>query len=694
MKKTLAAIALIVISCYALFAQASVTMTVKGQDCGKWIQQHFSKNTLPPFSFTYEEKSSDTFLKTWKFLKSSVSTNTEGEISRSFFWTDKESGLQVECAVRNFEDFNAMEWVLYFRNTSGKNSGRVSNVKAVDLDILSGTKSEQSDWKLFYAKGSDASKDDFMALTKEFEKGDSLTMIPFQGRSSSRSFPYFNVKTPSGGMVFAIGWTGTWKAEITRPDDKRFRVSSGLKNLDTYLLPGEEIRTPLTAMIPWQGEDRMDGQNILRRFILKHHYPRANGAPAEPPICSSFNYGDPFPCNEYTCMTAEYAVALIHRYEQFHLLPEVFWLDAGWYDKAADWKKGYNWANAVGNWKVDKSRFPNGLGEIADAAHEEGCKFMVWFEPERVVKDSYWAYEHPEFMLLAGGGKAEPHEIDRKTQDSFLIDLGNEEANKWLRETVAGMLRENKIDYYRQDYNVDPEWFWYSNDEPGRHGIHEIRYIEGLYKYWDYLLSEFPDLIIDNCASGGRRLDLEATSRSIPLWRTDYNYGEPVGYQCHTYGLSQWLPVSGTGLGRSDAYTVRSSFSAAVTFNWKITSPDYNILDMQKGIIEMQGVRKYFLEDFYPLTGYGDTTGDDCLLAYQLNKPSDGTGRIVAFRRASCPIEKTVVKLRGLNPEKTYSLVNQDTMDTVEKSGKELEEGLELELMSPESSLYIQYSIK
>ena len=99
-----------------------------------------------------------------------------------------------------------------------------------------------------------------MAQTKEYSVGDSLVMIPNLGRSSSVSFPYFNVKTPEGGMVFAIGWTGSWKAEIIRPEQDCFRVSTGLKNLNTYLLPGEEIRTPLTAMIPWQGEDRMDGQ--------------------------------------------------------------------------------------------------------------------------------------------------------------------------------------------------------------------------------------------------------------------------------------------------------------------------------------------------------------------------------------------------------------------------------------------------
>ena len=691
MKRIITTVLLIVSLCTASFAQSSMNMTVKDQDCGKWIERHFTKNALPPFSFCYDGKPSGTFLKKWEFSRTSAETSADGEILRSFFWTDNATGLQVECKVKNFSDFNAMEWVLYFRNIGSKDCGQISDVKAADMNVTSGAKGL---WDLFYAKGSDARKDDFMAMTKEYSVGDSLTMIPSLGRSSSVSFPYFNVKTPSGGMVFAIGWTGSWKACITRPQTSVFNVSTGLKNLDTYLHPGEEIRTPLTAMIPWQGEDRMDGQNILRKFILKHHFPKQNGKPAEAPICSGFNYGDPYPCNEYTCMTTSYALALIHRYEEFNLLPEVFWLDAGWYEKAADWKNGYNWANTVGNWKPDPARFPNGLGEIGDAAHDVGCKFMVWFEPERVIKDSYWAYEHPEYMLQAGGGKAVPHEIDRKTPDSFLFNLGNEEANRWFRESVAKLLRDNKIDYYRQDFNIDPEWFWSSNDEPERHGICEIRYIEGLYKFWDYLLDEFPGLLIDNCASGGRRLDLEATSRSISLWRTDYSYGEPVGYQCHTYGLSQWLPASGTEIDKSDAFSARSSFSAAVIFNWKITNSSSNILEMQKRKAEFESIRHYFLDDYYPLTGYGDTTGDDIWLAYQLNRPSDGSGRIVAFRRAQCPEEKITVKLRGLTPEKTYILENQDTFDKMEKTGKDLSEGLTLELKEARSSLFFTYKTK
>lgn len=691
MKTKLIALALGAFCCCVASARSSMVMTSKDQSCDKWIERHFSKGTTPPFSFNYDGVSSDLLLKKWTFSKSAPVALENGETQRSFFWTDKGTGLRVECRVKTFNDFNAMEWTLYFKNLSSGNSGQISDVKAADIDLKS---RREGDWSLFYARGSDAGKHDFMAQTKEYSVGDSLVMIPNLGRSSSVSFPYFNVKTPEGGMVFAIGWTGSWKAEIIRPEQDCFRVSTGLKNLNTYLLPGEEIRTPLTAMIPWQGEDRMDGQNILRQFIMRHHYPRAGGYPVEPPICSSFNYGDPSPCNEYTCMTSEYARALIHRYEEFGLLPEIFWLDAGWYEKASDWRNGYNWANAVGNWKVDRKRFPGGLGDIADVAHEVGCQFMVWFEPERAIKDSYWAYEHPEYMLLACGGKAVPHEIDRKTQDSFLVNLGDEDANKWLRENVAKLIRDNRIDHYRQDYNIDPEWFWYSNDEPGRNGICEIRYISGLYKFWDYLRSEFPNLFIDNCAGGGRRLDLEATSRSIPLWRTDYNYGEPIGYQCHTYGLSQWLPVSGTCLAKSDVFSTRSSYGAAVTFNWKITSAGFNILEMQKRLAEFHDIRPYFLEDFYPLSGYGDTTSDAIWLAYQLDRKSDRSGRIVAFRRSQCPQEKIVVKLRGLDQSAVYELEDQDTMDCVEKTGAELAAGFELVLKDAGSSLCFKYRAK
>lgn len=123
---------------------------------------------------------------------------------------------------------------------------------------------------------------------------------------------------------------------------------------------------------------------------------------------------------------------------------------------------------------------------------------MVWFEPERVIRGTQWAVEHPDWML----------DIPEHNNDTYLLfDLGNPEACHWMSKYIGDMLEENGIDYYRQDFNMQPDIYWAANDEPGRTGMKEIRHIEGLYYFWDYLLSRFPNLLIDNCASGGRRID-------------------------------------------------------------------------------------------------------------------------------------------------------------------------------------------
>ena len=167
---------------------------------------------------------------------------------------------------------------------------------------------------------------------------------------------------------------------------------------------------------------------------------------------------------------------------------------------------------------------------VSDAAHAAGAKFMLWFEPERVVKGTQWAVEHKEWMLDC------PQPAGSEEADWLLFDLGNDEACDWLCKYYGDFLEENGVDWYRQDCNIKPAPYWAHNDEPGRKGIKEIRHIENLYRFWDYLLDRFPEMVIDNCASGGKRLDWETISRSVPLWRSDYyHHDDPVGYQCHTY---------------------------------------------------------------------------------------------------------------------------------------------------------------
>ena len=94
---------------------------------------------------------------------------------------------------------------------------------------------------------------------------------------------------------------------------------------------------------------------------------------------------------------------------------------------------------------------------------------------------------------------------------------------------VSGFIRQFQMTWYRQDFNIMPEPYWKTADTPDRIGMTEIGDIEGLYKMWDDLLAQHPGLRIDNCASGGRRLDIEMMSRSFSVWRTDHGFHDTLG---------------------------------------------------------------------------------------------------------------------------------------------------------------------
>ncbi|MBQ1253883.1 MAG: alpha-galactosidase [Alistipes sp.] len=658
-------------------AQTSQKMTVP-TSIDKWITTTFAKGKTPPFSFVYDGVHSQSFIRKWRhsIVKGEGS---DGVVTYTISYADKITGLKVECHVKGFQEFGAVEWVLNFRNEGGANSKQITSVKTLDYSALSTIGGE---FKVLHAMGSNHDRADFRPQMTTIKADAPLTMSPMHGRSSDTSaFPFFNLITPDNrGVVVAVGWTGTWFADIAAPAAGSVSVAAGMKTMDLHLYPGEAIRTPLVAMLFWQGEDYMTGNNKFRRFVLAHHTRKPSAELGSySPLCGGMDWGDPAPCNEYGCLTEEYAVAIIKRYEFFELKPEVIWLDAGWYEGSGGWNA--NWWNSVGSWVADKKRFPRGLKPLSDAAHSIGAKFMVWFEPERVYDGSRLAKEHPEWLL-----KVEP--------GNNLLDLGNKEALDWLCKYIGDFMQENGIDYYRQDFNMPISPYWAKHDEPGRIGMKEIRHIEGLYAYWDYLIERFPALMIDNCASGGRRLDLETTSRSIPLWRTDYQYSEVNGYQCHTYALNFFLPLHGTGTYHVDAYGYRSSMSSATVCNWVLTGQGVTVPGMQNYMQQFRELRPYYLEDFYPLTGLQDHTPDTVWLAYQLNRPSDDTGIVVAFRRRDNLQPEIDVQLRGLKSEATYQVLNVDTGESVNLSGEELMRGLKLKLDMPYLSLLLKYKLQ
>ena len=637
----------------------------------QWVEQNFAGGKIPPFSFVYGGKNSNSFIKSWQYQSEKLKSSEPNTEKTVYTYSDMKSGLIVKCLVTSFKDYPAVEWVLNFTNTSEKNTPLLEKAAVIDYSFAT---YEEGDFILHHAKGSNHQRSDFQPIDEKMNINKNVYISPIGGRSSDNTaFPFFNIEVPGQqGIMVAVGWTGKWYADIMQSNAKSISLKSGMEKMQLTLYPKEEIRTPKICLLFWKGNDRMIGHNLFRQFVLVHHTRQINGHHVELPFSTFLAREGPPPCNEHTCATESFAVAMIYRHEQFNIVPEVFWLDAGWYACDGSWPN-------VGNWSPNIENFPNGLKPVTEAAHQVGAKFLLWFEPERVTKGTLFANKNPDWLLKLSGSS------------NALFNLGNDEARIWLTDYISEFLEMEGIDYYRQDFNFDPMPYWEANDKPDRIGISEIRHIEGLYAFWDSLLDRFPYLLIDNCASGGRRIDLETISRSSPLWRTDYQYGEPDGSQCHTYGLNFYLPLHGTGNFTVSPYHFRSNMSASMVINWDINSKEHSQSELQKYFQEFKRLRPYYYGDYYPLTTTENMTSDRVWLAYQLNRPEQKDGIVLAFRRGACKDESIQVKLQGLDDEATYELLYEDYNLRIKNTGSELKAGIIISIPQKPASLLISY---
>jgi len=217
-----------------------------------------------------------------------------------------------------------------------------------------------------------------------------------------------------------------------------------------------------------------------------------------------------------------------------------------------------------------------------------------------------------------------------------------------------------------------------------------MKSIEGLYVYWDALLARNPGLLIDNCASGGRRIDLETIGRSVPLWRTDYQYFEPNGYQCHTYGLHFFLPCTGTGNGNPQKYHFRSSMGGAVVVGWEMNAA-FNAAQAVEDMAEYRALRPYFYGDYYPLTEY--STSDESWTAMQWDRPDEHDGIVLAFRRPQAAASSIAIKIRAADPDRDYEVSFEDYGISLIKNGKELAAGLTIKIPEAPGSLLLKYRL-
>jgi len=636
----------------------------------KWESKYLGRKSSPLFSFILDGKTSSTILPGWKseISRRKLDANRTGYIVT---FSDPNSLLTVRCICTSYDDFPACEWLVEFENAGRKDTPVIENIQAIDLNLF---ESDEGMFRLHHALGSNHSENDFAPLVDMMPPGSEVVLSPTGGRSSDETaLPFFSVEGDEEGVMVGIGWTGQWQARIKRNATSGINLQAGLETTYLRLHPGEKIRSPRILLLFWHEKDRLRGNNLLRQFILAYHTPHQKRTPVKGPFACN---GGAFMFNEFTMATESSMIALAERYRQFDLQADYWWIDAGWYG-SMDWHDG-DWAPNVGNWYVRKEHFPNGLKPVSRTVNQLGMKLLLWFEPERVYRGTWLDRIHPEWI------------IRRKADDANgIFNLGDTEARLWLTDFISSMIEENGVDLYRQDFNIRPLEYWRSQDDPERQGMTEIRYIEGLYTFWDALRERHPGLIIDNCASGGRRLDLETISRSVALWRSDYNYREPTGRQNHTYGLSLYLPYHGTGCTIPDMYVARSTYASSMVTGWNLYSDNFPKDQAQYIYNEYRKIQPYFQGDFYPLTDY--TTRSDKWMAYQFHREDQNAGIVFVFRRPRNSENTCTIGLSGLSGEALYELVYENNQATSVKSGNDLKKGLLVKINERPGSELISY---
>ncbi len=638
-------------------------------------EQRAPLTTNAPFSFSYNGRASAELLKEWPLERVSRQSGPN-RTEHTLTWTDPHTGLQVRCVAVEYHDFPTVEWTLYFKNTGTNDTPILEGIQALELGLERGTNGE---FLLHHNIGSPADGNDYGPLETPLGPQARKRIGGAGGRPTNTDWSYFNLEWPGQGLIVAVGWPGQWAAELARDGARGLHLRAGQELTHFKLLPGEEVRSPLIALQFWQG-DWIRSQNVWRRWMMAHSMPRPGGKLPPPQLVasSSRQYEEMIKANETN------QIMFINRYLEEGIKLDYWWMDAGWYEN-----HGGGWPR-VGTWEVDTNRFPRGLRAVSDYAHKNGMRILVWFEPERVTADTWLTRNHPEWVLGGAGGG--------------LLNLGNDEARTWLTEHVDRLLTEQGIDLYRQDFNMDPLDAWRKNDAPDRQGITEIKHVTGYLAYWDELRRRHPNMLIDSCASGGRRNDLETMRRAVPLWRSDYAF-EAIGHQCMTYGISLWLPYHGTGtLAARNAPYYGSGFTPVEPYAfWSNVSPSLGFgIDMRVREIDYAALRRLigqwrelsqnYYGDFYPLTPW--SRDDQVWIAWQFDRPEQGEGMVQAFRRHNSFYRAASLKLRGLEPNARYAVINLDAPATPQKlTGSELmEKGIEVEIPTAPGAAVFSYS--
>ncbi|NLF02967.1 MAG: alpha-galactosidase, partial [Anaerolineales bacterium] len=348
---------------------------------------------------------------------------------------------------------------------------------------------------------------------------------------------------------------------------------------------------------------------------------------------------------------------------------EVFILDASWYTPPYG-----QWWSTVGDWQVNRERFPEGLAPFRAYAHKKDLLFGLWMDAERIGSESGVAQEHPDWLACR---------YDGEPSLGGMLNLAQPKVAAWMESEIDRLITEHELDLFRLDYNI-------GNIGAGGHSIRSgyvesiyHRYYEALYDIYARLAARHPNVIFQNCAGGGGRADIGMIRTFEHSWVTDWQIA-PRSFSI-TNGMSMAVPPERmdrlAGMGQSGQRTAELDFQLRLTLLVHPTLGWFHLRGAAPNPVQLERVRhavdiyKRFVRPFHrtsriyhhtPVVEGYDPHGWGVLELGSI----DRSRAIVGLFRLSDPAEpEYLLRLRGVDAGRQYCVTFDNTGETCRLDG-------------------------
>ncbi len=422
------------------------------------------------------------------------------------------------------------------------------------------------------------------------------------GTWSTKEFmPMGFIENSSESIFWQIEHNGSWNFEISDIKDENYLKLSGPSEQENgwwkNLRPGECFKTVTAAIV------FADTFNEAIEEITKYRREIAYQSPVDVSLPLVFNdYMNCLKANPTTALE----IPVIDAASEIGA--EIYCMDAGWYADGTWWE-------TVGEWQVCDKRFPNGIKEVFDYIRSKGMKPGIWLEPESMGIHCPILNQFSDECFFTRHGK---RIIDH---GRYHFDFRCPRVIDFLNGVVDRLVNELGIEYFKFDYNIDGGVGTEVNSDSFGDGLmqHQAAYLNWI----DSLYERYPSLIIENCASGGMRMDYASLSHfSVQSTSdaTDYETTAVISAMSGTAVIPQQAQVWVLPMRQHTASEIAFNIINAM-FKRPAISAETHLLSKEQMKVLKDGIAFYktiraeipYLIPFYPC---GVMNFEDKVLAY------------------------------------------------------------------------------